>query len=161
MVSLVALTSSWRELSIDEVRSSLDALFPGMFLPPREEGNFVIDGPAPGATFLVQCTVPGSSGMFLIHNVPGPYSEFSDYLSHVTDPSIRELASAQTCWMSVDLMHRHATDEEAYRFVSTVLAQLAPEDTAIVIHPSTYQAVRFSPEVRRTLAAAGSLYGTA
>ena len=161
MVSLVALLPSWQELAVEEVRQALDALFPGAFLPPREEGNFVIEGPVPGASYLVQCTVPQYSGMFLIHNVPGPYSEFSDYLAHLVDPELRELGSKQPCWMSVDMMHRHTTDEDAYRFVSAALAKLAPPDAALLLHPSRYLAVLFAPEVRRTLASGGSPYGNA
>jgi hypothetical protein len=161
MVSLVALMPSWHELTVEEVRESLDALFPGAFLPPREEGNFVIEGPVPGASYLIQCTVPEHSGMFLMHNVPGPYSEFSDYLAHVSHPELRELAVKQSCWLSVDLMHRHTTDEDGYRFVSAALAKLAPSDTAVLLHPSRYVAVPFTVEVRRTLASGGSPYGNA
>jgi hypothetical protein len=161
MVSLVALLPSWQERSIDEVRESLDALFPGCFLPPREEGNFVIEGPVLGASYMVQCTIPEHSGMFLIHNVPGPYSEFSDCLVHLPDSELKELAAKQPCWMSVDMMHRHTSDEDAYRFVSAALAKLAPPDAAVLLHPSRYMALPFSSEVRRTLASGGSPYGNA
>jgi hypothetical protein len=161
MVSLVALLPSWQELTVDEVRESLDALFPGAFLPPREEGNFVIEGPVPGTSYLIQCTVPEHTGMFLMHNVPGPYSEFSDYLTRLVDPVLRELAAKQPCWMSVDLMHRHTTHEDGYRFVSAALAKLAPSDTAVLLHPSRYVAVPFTVGVRRTLASGGSPYGNA
>ncbi len=161
MVSLVALLPEWRELSLSEVREALDALFPGEFLPPREQGNFVIDGPVPGASFLIQCNVPGHAGMFLMHNVPGPYTEFSAFISHLADSKVKELAARLPCWMSVDLLHRHTTDEEGYRFVSAALAKLAPPDTALLVHPSRYIAIAFTPEVRRTLASGGFPYGTA
>jgi hypothetical protein len=161
MVSLVALLPEWRELHLEEVRKTLDALFPGAFLPPREQGNFVIDGPVPGASFLIQCNVPEHAGMFLMHNVPGPYSEFSELLSHLASSELRELAAKQPCWMSLDLMHRHTTDEDGYRFVSAALAKLAPPETALLVHPSRYLAVAFTPEVRRTLASGGSPYGSA
>jgi hypothetical protein len=161
MVSLVALLPSWQERTVEEIRQSLDLLFPGVFLPPREEGNFVVEGPVPGASYLVQFTFPYHCGMFLIHNVPGPYSEFSDYLAHLKDPELRQLEVEPPCWISVDLMHRHTTDEDGYRFVSTVLAALAPPDTALLLHPSRYFAAPFSAEVRRTLASGGSPYGRA
>jgi hypothetical protein len=161
MVSLVALLPSWQELSVEHVRESLDALFPDCFLPPREEGNFVIEGPVPGASYMVQCTVPEYSGMFLIHNAPGPYAEFSDYLAHLADSELKDVAAKQPCWMSVDMLHQHGTGNDAYRFVSAVLAKLAPPDAVLLLHPSRYVAVRFSPEVRRTLASGGSPYGNA
>jgi hypothetical protein len=83
MISLVALASTWRKRSVDEIRQDLDETFPGEFLPPRSEGNFVIEGPAEGASYCVQCTIPNYTGMFLIHKVPRQYSAFSDYLQHI------------------------------------------------------------------------------
>jgi hypothetical protein len=161
MISLVALASSWRERSIDEIRQDLDAAFPGEFLPPRSEGNFVIEGPVEGASYLVQCTIRNYTGMFLIHNVPSPYSAFSDYLQHIKDPETRRLADSQACWLSVDLMHQHTTEEDAYRFIGLVLGKLAPEDTRLLIHPSRYHVASFTPKLRAILAAGGQPFGTA
>lgn len=122
MVSLVVLSQSCPDLTLESVRNTLDAVFPGQFLPPREEGNFVIDGAVPGATYMIQCTIENASGVFMLHNVPGPYSEFSDFLKHLSGP-LRALALEQPCWMSVDLMHAYGSKEDGYRFVGPVLAR--------------------------------------
>lgn len=161
MVSLVALMPSWEEHSLEYVRGELDALFPGEFLPPREVGNFVLDGPVVSASYMVQCTLKGYSGMYLVHNVPGPYSEFSDFLAHVEDPELAEAAARLPCWMSVDLLHAHAGEADASRFVSTVLAQLAPGDAELLVHPGRSLVTRFTPQVRRVLAAGGEAFGNA
>jgi hypothetical protein len=160
MVSLVVLSQSAPELTLDSVRSALDAVFPGQFLPPREEDNFVIDGPVPGATYMIQCTVPDASGMFMLRNVPGPYSECSDFPSRLTG-SIRELALGQQCWMSVDAVLTHGTDEDAYRFIGRVLAQFAPPDSAVLLHPSRMVATAFNDTVRRQLSAGEQPFGVA
>ena len=51
MVSWVVLSNSYAELTLVSLRQSLDELYPGQFLPPREQGNFVVDGNVPGAEF--------------------------------------------------------------------------------------------------------------
>ena len=65
----------------------------------------------PGAQFMIQSRVPGASGTFLLHNVPGPYSYFSDMVDHIPDASLREVAQAQGCWMSIDLSHQSSAAE--------------------------------------------------
>jgi len=160
MVSLVVLSQSSPELTLDSVRTTLDAVFPGQFLPPREEGNFVIDGAVPGATYMIQCTVPDASGMFMLHNVPGPYREFSDFANHLEGP-VREVALQQECWMSIDVIGKYGTDEDAYRFIGRVLALLAPPDSAVLLHPSKMVATAFSDTVRRQLAAGDQPFGVA
>lgn len=161
MISLVALAPTWRERSVDEIRKDLDETFPGQFLPPRNEGSFVIEGPIEGASYLVQCTVPNYSGMYLIQNVPSQYSAVSDYLDHIKDPEVRKLADSQACWLSVDLMHQHTTKEDAYRFIGLVLGKLAPEDAALLVHPSRFHVARFSAQLRAALAAGDEPFGTA
>src|SRR5713226_2044823 len=98
MVSWVVLSNSYVELTADALRANLDQLYPGQFLPPREQGNFVVDGNVPGAEFLIQSSVPGAAGLFLLYSVPGPYTAFSDFADHIEDASLRELAQAQECW---------------------------------------------------------------
>jgi hypothetical protein len=161
MSSLVAIAPTWQERSIDLIRQELDDTFPGEFLPTRTEGNFVVEGPVEGASFLVQCTIPNYSGMFLIHNVPSRYSAFSDYLQYIKDPETRQLTDSQACWLSVDLMHQHTTERDAYRFIGLVLGKLAPVDTALLIHPARYHVAIFSPQVRAILASGGEPFGTA
>ena len=153
MVSWVVLCSSFVELTADSLRANLDQLYPGQFLPPREQGNFVVDGNIPGGEFMIQCSVPGAAGLFLLYSVPGPYTAFSDFADHIEDASLRELARAQECWLSVDLAHAHSTDADGYRFIGQVLAKLAPPDAAVLVHPSRLMTMRFDDEVRRKLAA--------
>lgn len=160
MVSLVVLAQSSPDLTLESVRQTLDAVFPGQFLPPREEGNFVIDGAVPGAIYMIQCTVPDASGVFMLHNVPGPYREFSDFAKHLAG-SIREVALEQQCWMSVDLIGKYGTEEDAYRFIGKLLAQLAPPDSAVLLHPSKMAATPFSDAIRRQLMAGDQPFGTA
>jgi hypothetical protein len=71
------------------------------------------------------------------------------------------LAQAQTCWLSVDLIHRDVIEEEAYRFIGGVLAQLAPPHAAVLVHPSRLIAIAFNDQVRRELATGGQIFGTA
>jgi hypothetical protein len=161
MTSLVVLSTCYVELTLDTLRQRLDQAYPGYFLPPRERGTFIIDGNEPGVEFLIQSDIPDAAGMFLLHSVPGPYTAFSDFAEHIADASLRRLAEAQTCWLSVDLVHRHTTAEEAYRFIGGALAQLAPGDAAVLVHPSRLVAIEFNDQVRRELASGGQIFGTA
>jgi hypothetical protein len=164
MISLVVLSNSYVEFTLDALREQLDQIYPGYCLPPRERGTFVVEGNLDGAEFLIQSDIPGAAGMFLLHSVPGPYTIFSDFAAHIADASLRQLAEAQTCWLSVFLMHRDTpteSTEDAYRFISSVLAQLAPTDTAALVHPSRLITIAFTEEVRRTLASGGQVFGTA
>ncbi len=161
MVSLVVLSNTDVELTLDTLREKLDQLYPGHFLPPREQGTFIVDGSVPGAEFLIQSNIPGAAGIFLLHSVPGPYAYVSEFAEHIADASLRRLAQAQTCWLSVDLIHKYTTEEEAYRFIGSVLAQLAPRDAAALVHPSRLITIAFDDQVRRELASGGQVFGTA
>ena len=146
---------------MDSLRETLDRLFPGQFLPPREEGNFVVAGPVPAAMFAVQCSVPGYSGFFEVQSVPGPYCEVSDFLGHLSDAVLRETAASQECFLSVDLIGAHNDDDDPYRFIGALLAQLAPPDAAVLVHPTRYTAVSFTEDTRRLLAVGGAPFGHA
>jgi|SRR5579872_4298191 len=61
MVSLVALAHTHTKLTFTTLRDGLDKLYPGQFLPPREKGNFVVEGPVPEFQFAIQCTIPGAA----------------------------------------------------------------------------------------------------
>ncbi len=161
LVSLVVLSNSHVELTLDSLRGHLDAIYPGQFLPPREKGTFVVEGSIPDTPFLIQSDIPGARGSFLLHSVPAPYTMFSDFAAHISDPSLRHLAQAQSCWLSVDLIHRGEMEEEAYRFIGSVLARLAPKDAAAVVHPSRLVTIAFDDEVRRKLASGGQVFGDA
>src|SRR5438105_2411175 len=147
MVSLVVLSNTHVELTVDVLRGQLDELYPGHFLPPRAKGTFVVEGTAPGE-FLIQSMLPGAAGMFLLHSVRAPYSEFSDFARFIRDRSLRQKAQAQCCWLPGDLIHRHTTDEDAYRLIGHVLAKLAPPDAAFLVHPEKRTAIVFDDKVR-------------
>lgn len=150
MVSLVVLYDTYIELDLDALRRALDDVFPGEFLPPRAEGSFVIDGAVPGATFMIKSAVKGASGLFMLNNVPGPYTEFSDF-ADIVDPALRDRAEKQSCWLSIDLMHPTASVEDAYCFIGKLLARIAPDDTALLVHPETFRSMVFDEEVRDRL----------
>lgn len=159
MVSLVVLSGSYVLLNLDKLRERLDSVFPGWFLPPREQGTFVIDGAVPDATFLIQSSIPGAAGIFMLHNVPGPYTQFSSFADRINDASMRRRARQQKCWLSIDLISSKAKSDEAYRFIGQVIASLAPPDTAFVVHPGTLAMLTFDLTVRRRLASGEHIFG--
>jgi len=159
IISLVVLSNSYVELTLDTLRGHLEELYPGRFLPPREKGTFVVASNVPDTPFLIQSDIPEAAGTFLLHSVPGPYTAFSDFAEHITDAGLRQLAQAQTCWLSVDLIHRDTTEAEAYRFIGSVLAELAPRDAAALVHPSRRLTIAFDDQVRRALANGGQVFG--
>ena len=151
MVSWVVLTGGYVDLSLDQVRQKLDEVYPGQFLPPRQKGNFVIAGPAPGQ-FMIVSNIAGAAGFFLLNNIPGPYTDFSDFAGAISDPSILSGIAKQCCWLSVDLIHRTTTDEEGYRFIEQVLAKVAPADAAYLVDPDKGATIAFDDEVRSRFA---------
>lgn len=151
MIGWVVLSNTYVELSVMSLRATLDALYPGQFLPANDR-NFVIDGSIPDSQFMIQSNVAGAAGMFLLHTVPGPYTEFSDFAEAITEPKLRALAVAQRAWLSVETMHVHTTDAEAYRLIGALLAKLAPPDAAVLVHPSKPIVTRFDGDVRSRLA---------
>jgi hypothetical protein len=159
-VSLVVLSNTYVELTLDSLRENLDQLYPGYFLPPREQGSFVVEGSVPEVEFLIKSDVPNAKGVFLLFAVPGPYTLFSNFIDHVADPVLRRLAEGQTCWLSVDLVGEVTTMQEAYRFIGSVLAHLAPSDSGALVHPSKLVTIAFDEEVRRRLASGGDIFGT-
>lgn len=142
-------------MALDEnkLRATLDEAFPGEFLPQRDQGSFIVEGPIAPAQFLIQSRVPGASGVFMLNSVPGPYTRFSDFDKFFPDRTIRRQARAQRSWLSIDLMAKHSnsTEGEAYRFVGRVLAKLAPRDAAYLVHPTRHIVVPFDEGVRRRL----------
>lgn len=151
MISWVVLSNSYVDLDVDLLRAKLDEIYPGQFLPPRDKGNFVVKGPGFGQLF-VNANMPSAAGMFLVISVPGPYTKFSSFQRKITDPSLRRQAEAQKCWLSVDMVHKNTTNEDAYRFIEQVLAKLAPADAAFLVHPSKLVTIPFDDDVRRRMA---------
>jgi hypothetical protein len=88
----------------------------------------------------------------MLNSIRGPYSDVSDFAAAIADRSLRREAESQGCWLSVDLVHRHTTDEDAYRFVGRVLAKLAPADAAFLVNPATRTTIAFDDDIRRRLA---------
>jgi hypothetical protein len=155
MAGWVVLSNAWTELTVDKLRARLDAIFPGEYLPPRERGNFVIDGAVEGAQFMINCAVAGATGMYMLHSVPGPYTEFSDFADRIDEADLRTLALAQQCWLGIDCYA--GAEEDAYRFIGKVLAALAPADAVALVHPDRLTTIRFDDDLRRRLAENGAI----
>jgi len=151
MIGWVVLSNTDVELTVDRLRTTLDQLHPGQFLPANDR-NFVIEGAVPDSQFMIQSNVAGAAGMFMLHSVPGPYTDFSDFAEAITEPGLRALAVAQQAWLAVDTMHVHTTEAEAYRLIGALLAKLAPPDAAVLAHPSKPIVMRFDGDVRSRLA---------
>lgn len=152
MVSLVVLSNIYVELTEDALRTRLDRVFPGRFLPPRDDHSFVVDNDADGAQFMIKSLVAGAAGLFMLNSVPGPYALFSDFLDHIADPALHAVAEAQECWLSVDLINSWTSEDEAWRFIGYALAELAPADAAALVHPGRSTTIAFNGDVRRALA---------
>jgi hypothetical protein len=151
MVSWVVLSKTYVSLDTGSLSKKLDELYPGRFLPAGQQANFVVGGKIPGQ-FIVKSTIAGAAGIFMLFSVPGPYTDVSDFAGFIADPSLRRKAEAQTSWLSVDLIGKITTDEEAYRFIGAVLAKLAPADTAVLVKPATNSTTLFDDKVRTQLA---------
>jgi hypothetical protein len=151
MIGWVVLSNTDVELTVDLVRATLEALYPGQFLPANDR-NFVIEGAIADSQFMIQSNVAGAAGMFMLHSVPGPYTDFSDFAEAITEPGLRALAVAQQAWLAVDVMHVHTTEAEAYRLIGALLAKLAPPDAAVLVHPSKPIVMRLDGDVRSRLA---------
>lgn len=151
MIGWVVLSNTDVEPTADELRATLDRLYPGQFLPANDR-NWVVAGVFDGQ-YMIQSNVAGAAGMFMLQCVPGPYTMFSDFAEAITEPDLRALAVAQQAWLAVDALHVHTTEAEAYRLIGSVLATLAPPDAAVLVHPSKPIAMRFDDDVRSRLAA--------
>lgn len=152
MVSWVVLSMIWVALTEDRLRARLDTVFPGQFLPLRSEGTFVVEGPMVGEQFLINSAIAGAGGMFMLNSFADRYAEVSDFAGHIADAKLRALALAQEAWLSVDLVHSGADPDQAYRFIGKALAELAPPDAAVLVHPDDNKSQAFDDSVRRRLA---------
>lgn len=152
MISLVVLSSSYVDLDVQSLSKALDELYPGKFLPLEQQANFVVGGRGPGQ-FLVKSTIPGAAGMFMVLNVPGPYTDFSDFAHFIADASLRRKAETERYWLSIDLVHMMTNKDEAYRFIAVALAKLAPVDAAVLVKPENNSAALFTADLRSRLAA--------
>ena len=152
MVSWDVLSKSYVELDAAKLRAKLDEVYPGEFVPQRNQGSFVVDGSVPGAQFLIQSRVANAAGTFMLNSVPGPYTAFSDFAKFIKDRTVRRQARAQRSWRSIDLIAKHTTEEDAYRFIGRALAALAPRDAAYLVHPTRRITIAFDDDVRRRLA---------
>ena len=159
MISLVALSRSWVQYSVEEMLECLDSIFPGQFTPAQRDRNWVTQESSD--QLAIQCLVDGYAGFYYVNGVPGPYAAFSNFLFEVHDSGLRKLCSEQPFWFSVDVLRKHGTDEDAYRFAGLLLSALAHEDSAVLVQPFQGSCQRLTPKLRRQLAAGGSSYGTA
>jgi hypothetical protein len=150
MIGWVILCGRKVELTEDTLRVRLDRIYPGEFLPPRQQGTFVVAGPVAGMQFMVKSAITGAMGIFILHTVPGPYTDVSPFARHIQDVSLRRTAVAQRAWLGLE---RIAGDNEAdaYRFIGKVLGTLAPDDAVALVHPSRFVTYPFDAETRRKL----------
>jgi hypothetical protein len=152
MVSLVVLSNDYVEFTAKSLSEKLDELYPGKFLPERQQANFVVGGPAAGQ-FLIKSTIPMAAGLFMLISVPAPYTELSGFAHFIADPALRRIAEAQHCWLSIDLVSQSTSDQDAYRFIAVALAKLAPADAAVLVKPDDNSSVPFDDALRQRLAA--------
>jgi hypothetical protein len=158
---LVALFNSPLKLTLDDLRAHLDAIYPGQFLPPRDRGNFAVDGQMRGTQFMIQSNLPAAGGLFVLQNVQTPYTQLSSYAEHIEDWALRDMAEKQSCWLSVELLRHYTSEDDSYRFIGSVIARLAPRDTAALVHPANLTTIAFTAHVRRELSSGGQPFGTA
>lgn len=161
MISLVALSPSWVEYSLEEMQHQLASMFLGDFTSAQSQSNWVAEGLSGKGSFAIQCMVEGYAGLYIVNSSPGPYSAFSDFLASIEDPDLKKLAAEQPCWLSVDSVRSYSTDADAYRFVALLLSAIAPDDTRVLVDPSRGLAREFTPEIRRQLAAGDSSFNLA
>jgi hypothetical protein len=150
MIGWVILCTTRVELTEDTLRAQLDRIYPGEFLPSRQLGTFVVAGPVVSSQFLIKSAISGATGIFILQTVPRPYTAFSPFAKHMRDPALRRLAVAQRAWLGLELVG-DGNEAEAYRFIGKVLGTLAPEDAAVLVHPSRFVAYPFDAETRRKL----------
>jgi hypothetical protein len=133
MISWVVLSKTRVELTLDSLRAHLDRLYPGLFLP-EEVRNFVVEGPVLDAQFLIQASVPGSAGLYMLQSIAAGSTGFSEFADDIDDPALRALICEQQAWLSVDVIDA-AMDQDCRRFIGKVLAELASADSAILADP--------------------------
>ncbi|RDV04845.1 hypothetical protein [Undibacter mobilis] len=151
MIGWVVLSESWIELTEETLRAQLDRLYPGEFLPARESGTFVVTGAVEDVQFLINSGIASATGLFMLQSVPGPYTEFSPFADHIQDSALRRIAVAQRAWLGLERLGGD-NEDDAYRFIGKVIAALAPDDAAVLVHPSRLTSFPFDTALRRNLA---------
>ena len=157
MVGWVILCMTRVELTEETLRTRLDQIYPGEFLPPRQLGTFVVAGPVIGAQFLVKSAIAGATGIFMLQTVRGPYTAVSPFAKHIRDAALRRIAVAQKAWLVLERIgggneaDAYGNEADAYRFIGKVLGALAPDDATVLVHPSRLVAYPFDAETRRKL----------
>src|SRR5215472_16820779 len=150
MISWVVLSKTRAELTLDSLRVQLERLYPGRFLPPQDRRNFVIDGASPRAQFLIQASIAGSVGLYMLENVAANEEEFSDFAANVSDEALRKSILEHEARLSVDLIEA-APDQDCHSFIGKVIAALAPADSTVLVDPDRQRAIRFDAELRGQL----------
>jgi hypothetical protein len=112
-----------------------------------------VEGPVAGTQFLIHSAVAGATGMFLLQSVPGPYTEFSPFAHHIRDAALRRNALAQQAWLAIDQVGGD-NEADAYRFIGKVLADLAPGDATVLVHPERLVSYPLDTEMRLKLSKA-------
>jgi hypothetical protein len=150
MIGWVILCMRPVELTEETLRAQLDRIYPGEFLPPRQLGTFVVAGPVAGTQFLIKSAIAGATGIFILQSVPGPYTAFSPFVKNIRDAALRRIAVAQRAWLGLERVGGD-NEADAYRFIGRAIGTLAPDDAAVLVHPSRLIAYPFNAETRLKL----------
>ena len=150
MISWVVLSKTRARLTLDSLRAQLEQLYPGRFLPPQDRKNFVIDGASLGAQFLIQASIAGPAGLYMLENVVANDAELSDFAANVSDASLRKSILEHEARLSLDLIEA-AIDQHCHRFIGKVLGALAPADSTVFVNADRRRAIRFDAELRGQL----------
>jgi hypothetical protein len=103
-----------RQLTLDDLRASLDRAFPGEFLPQRDDRSFVVEGETPGEPYFIKSLVGGAEGMFLLHHQVGSAEDWSDMdFDDTDDPVFRRLVRADHSMMSIHMIKAMAGADAA------------------------------------------------
>jgi len=95
MISWVVLSKTRVELTLDSLRAHLDRLYPGLFLPAQELRNFVVDGRVLDVQFLIQASVRGSAGLYMLQSIAAGPTGFSEFADGIDDRALRALIFEQ------------------------------------------------------------------
>lgn len=132
MIIWVVLSNTHVRLTVNTLRTELNATFPGEFLPPRPAGTFVVAG-STAAEFMIASAIKDVEGVFLLHSVNAPYRQFSDFARWIPDPERQKNAAAQRCWLGMTVLDAWKSEDTARRFMGRTLARLAPPDAAYLV----------------------------
>lgn len=103
-------------------------------------------------------------GFFAIHNFDEPYfDEAEEIVQSVGEMRVRQAIEQHRAWVSVDLLHWFAeeegNEEQAYRMIARLLAELADDNCLAVIDPAEGRVFVYDPETEAKLRSDNPLEG--